>query len=166
VEWLWLVDENDQPLGKVERAEAHQNLRTHRSGIVFLVDGRKRVYIAQRASTKSIFPGRYDSSASFHVAYEESYEQAAIRESVEELGLCGPLTEIGKFCHRDPPESQFVAVFVMEHLGERVTLDPDEASGGAFYTLAEAMRILREESCTPWLRDGLPIFAQWARWRS
>jgi isopentenyl-diphosphate Delta-isomerase len=162
LEWLWHVDENDEPIGRVERDEAHAKLVTHRSGVVFLVDATVRVYVAKRAASKRIFPGCYDTSASFHVSYGESYEQSAQREALEELGLGKPLTNIGRFSHRDPPESQFVAVFVMDHDGEAITLDPAEASSGAFYSLREVDRIVREDSCTPWLRHGFPILADWA----
>ena len=45
----------------------------------------------------------------------------------------------------------------MEYAGESIALDPSEASSGAFYALADAARILRDEPCTPWLRDGLAL---------
>jgi len=162
MEWLWHVDANDEPIGRVERGEAHAKLVTHRSGIVFLVDPEARVYVTKRAAGKSIFPGCYDASASFHVAFGESYEQSAGREALEELGLGKPLKQIGKFSHRDPPESQFVAVFVMDHDGEPIALDPNEASSGEFYSLGQAERIVFAQPCTPWLRDGFPILADWA----
>jgi hypothetical protein len=50
----------------------------------------------------------------------------------------------------------------MDHDGEAIALDPAEASTGAFYSLMEVDRIVREQSCTPWLRDGFPILADWA----
>jgi isopentenyldiphosphate isomerase len=156
VDWLWQVDEGDEPVGRVERGEAHDRGVLHRSGIVFLLDERRRVYLVERAASKSIFPSRYDSSASFHVEHGESYAGAARREAVEELGLDKPVIEIGKFRHDDPPEHQFVGVFAMAHAGEAIALDPSEAVSGAFYTLDDAARIVRDEACTPWQRDGLP----------
>ena len=157
MEWLWHVDDDDRPLGRVERDRAHREAVRHRSGIVFLLDAAGGVFLTQRARTKSIFPARWDSSASFHVAFGESYEDAALREASEELGFARSLTQIGRFRHDDPPEHQFVGVFVMVHAGDAIRLDATEASGGAFHTLGEARRIVREEVCTPWLRDGLDI---------
>lgn len=161
MELLWRVDERDEPLGSAERHAAHAGLVIHRSGVVFLLDAQRRVYLSWRAATKTIFPGCHDTSASFHVSHGESYEQAAQREACEELGISKALTRIGKFFHDDPPERQFVAVFVMEHDGEIVTHDPLEASGGAFRTLSEAARLVASEPRTPWLRDGLPLLARW-----
>lgn len=36
VEYLWLVDENDNELGKIERNEAHKKKIIHRSIVVFV----------------------------------------------------------------------------------------------------------------------------------
>jgi isopentenyldiphosphate isomerase len=165
VEWLWHVSEGDEPIGRVERGKAHEKMAMHRAGIVFLVDKQNRVYVTRRAASKKIFPKCYDASSSFHVSYGEGYDEAARREAMEELGLSKPLTKIGKFSHYDVPESQFVAVFVMDYDGEKIRLDPKEASGGRFHQLEEVGRIVREELVTPWLRDGFLILDGWARSR-
>ena len=163
VEWLWHVDDRDHAIGRVERDEAHDRGLRHRSGIVFLLDAEQRAYLVVRAASKRIFPGRYDTSASFHVGYPESYAAAAHREAFEELGLDKQLIEIGKFRHDDPPEHQFVGVFVMEHAGEPIVLDPSEAARGEFYRLEDAELIVRDEPCTPWLRDGIALLVAYVR---
>ena len=163
MEWLWHVDDDDLSLGRVERSDAHARGLRHRSGIVFLLDARGHVYLTSRSRDKAIFPGMHDASASFHVAWGESYAEAAQREAAEELGLHAPLCWVGKLAHDDPPESQIVAVFVMRHAGEAITLDPREASGGAFRSLAELARVVRDEPCTPWLRDGSALLLDWMR---
>jgi len=159
MEWLWHVNERDEVLGKIARDEAHRRELRHRSGVVLLRDERSRVFLTQRAASKRIFPNTYDTSASFHVSYGESYEEAAGREALEELGLTGPLRKLGKFCHDDPPEHQYVMVFAMDYRGEPIVLDPSEATSGCFYTQAEAERIAHTEPCTPWLADALRALA-------
>lgn len=163
MEWLWHVDEDDAPIGRVERDDAHASAVRHRSGIVFLLDALQRVYLVRRSASKAIFPSRYDSSSSFHVAYGESYSTAARREAFEELGLDEPLDQIGKFRHDDPPEHQFVGVFVMRYENEPLILDPTEATSGAFCSLTEAARVADEELCTPWLRIGVQMLIQRVR---
>jgi 8-oxo-dGTP pyrophosphatase MutT (NUDIX family) len=54
---------------------------------VALVDGAGRVYIQHRAATKRLWPDRKTISASGHVDPGETFEQAAVREVEEELGL-------------------------------------------------------------------------------
>lgn len=165
MEWFWHVSEGDEPIGRVERNKAHESMAMHRSGIIFLIDRQNRVYLTKRAASKKIFPKCYDVSVAFHVAYGESYEGAAKREANEELGLSKPLTKIGKFSHYDVPESQFVAVFVMDYAGEKIRLDPAETTSGKFYPLEDVGRIVREERVTPWLRDGFLILDGWAKSR-
>jgi hypothetical protein len=87
MEWLWHVSEHDEVLGRVERSEAHRSAVRHRAGVVLLRSRDGRVFLTQRAASKQIFPNTYDTSASFHVSHGESYEAAAQREALEELGL-------------------------------------------------------------------------------
>jgi isopentenyldiphosphate isomerase len=164
MEWLWSVDETDEPLGRIERDEAHARAVRHRAGVVMLRDANGRVFLTRRAASKRIFPNTYDTSASFHVTHGESYEDAAGREAFEELGLTNPLRALGKFSHDDPPEHQFVMVFTMAYGGEAIVLDPTEAGEGRFYSRAEAERIVTEEQCTPWLRDAVGLMSRGNAW--
>jgi isopentenyldiphosphate isomerase len=158
VEWLWHVDEQDWPVGRVARHVAHNTDVRHRSGVVLLADDLQRIYLTMRAANKQLWPNTYDASASFHVTYEETYAMAAERETHEELGLTKPLQYLGKFSHYDRPERQFVAVFAMRYAGETLVLDALEASGGAFYTRTEVARILAAENCTPWLTPAIQLY--------
>ncbi len=54
---------------------------------IALVDGAGRVYIQHRAATKRLWPDRKTISASGHVDPGETFEQAAVREVEEELGI-------------------------------------------------------------------------------
>jgi isopentenyldiphosphate isomerase len=164
MEWLWSVDETDEPLGRIERDEAHARAVRHRASVVMLRDANGRVFLTRRAASKRIFPNTYDTSASFHVAHGETYEEAAGREALEELGFTNSLQALGKFCHDDPPEHQFVMVFTMAYRGEAIVLDPTEASEGRFYSRTEAERIATKEPCTPWLRDALRLMSSAHAW--
>lgn len=55
MEWLWQVDDHDQPVGPVPHDAAHAAAIRHRSGVVFLIDAAIRIYLTRRAATKSIF---------------------------------------------------------------------------------------------------------------
>jgi len=155
MEWLWSVDDQDRPRGPVARDTAHVQKVLHRSGVVLLLSIAGDIYLTKRAPSKALFPDRFDTSASFHVSYIESYVEAARRELLEELGLDVPLSELGKFRHDDPPEHQFVTVFKAYYHGEPIQLDPAEASSGRFYSRSEAIEIARNQHCTPWLRHAL-----------
>jgi len=66
------------------------------------------------------------------------------------------LTCVGKFKHYDPPENQFVAVFIGIS-NEPVTIERNEASDATFCSKLEVERIVASGKVTPWLRDGWRI---------
>jgi NADH pyrophosphatase NudC (nudix superfamily) len=86
------------------------------------------------------------------VTFGESYEDAAKRELIEEIGISAPLRFLGKFMHYHPPENEMVAVFACNSDGQ-VRIREEESSGGKFCTKEEVEKIVVSESA-PWLRDG------------
>ncbi len=153
MELLYHVRGDDSVVGSVERDRAHARGILHRSGTVFLSRSDGKILLQNRSPGKAIFPDCSDSSCAFHVTFGESYEQAAARELLEELGVSAPLTYLGKFLHNDPPENQVVAVFSCS-TDQALKIDESEASGAYFYTPEEVDRILASQRNTPWLRDG------------
>ncbi|MDP3973944.1 MAG: NUDIX domain-containing protein [Candidatus Daviesbacteria bacterium] len=77
---IW-VDDQDNVLGEVTRAEAHQKGLIHRTAVVFLTNDKGQILIQLRDD------GRLDHSSAGHVDPGESYLQAAKRELQEELGV-------------------------------------------------------------------------------
>ncbi len=82
-----VVDRDDRVVGKATRGEIHREGYLHRSVHVFVFNRAGQLYIQKRAMTKDTHPGLWDSSASGHVDFGETYEVAAARELKEELGL-------------------------------------------------------------------------------
>ena len=87
IEILDVVDADDRVVGAMERGEIHRRHLFHRSVHVFLLDEAGRIYLQRRSFAKSEHPGKWDSSASGHVASGESYQEAAGRELEEEIGV-------------------------------------------------------------------------------
>ena len=155
-EILYHVNENDEVLSKISRSEAHSKILLHRAGIVFLMNSEGKVLINIRSGAKKTFPSRHDSSVAFHVKYGETYEDAAKRETKEEIKIKAPLEYIGKFIHRDPPEYEVVSVFLCISDDEPI-IDPKEFSSQKFYSIGEVEKIIQNKKVTPWLRDGWKI---------
>jgi isopentenyl-diphosphate delta-isomerase len=150
------VNVKDEVLGSVSRAEAHSKGLLHRSGMVFVVNNRGQVLINKRSSEKETFPACYDSSASFHVTYGESYEESAKRELLEENRIDAPVQYLGKFIHNDLPEYQIVSVFLCTSDITPV-VDPQEFSKHHFYSIPQMERLMKNAKITPWLRDGWKV---------
>lgn len=75
------VDENDVPLGEISRARAHREGFLHRIAVVYVVSEIGDILIQERVS------GLLDHSAAGHLNPGESYEEAAKRELLEEIGI-------------------------------------------------------------------------------
>lgn len=87
------------PTGRTaEKSELHRLGGWHRSAHVWIVTSSGFVLLQRRSLAKRNFPGLWDVSAAGHVAAGETAEAAAIRETMEELGIAiraSELTRIG-----------------------------------------------------------------------
>ena len=96
-EWLDIVDEKGNPTGEtVEREKAHAEGILHRTSHVWLMRKHRnaetgewvtQVLLQKRSDTKDSFPGCYDISSAGHIPAGCGFEESALRELEEELGL-------------------------------------------------------------------------------
>lgn len=91
MEFLDVVDMNGVPTGEVaERGEVHLKGLRHRTSHVWVVrmrNGGLEVLLQKRSPMKESHPGVYDISSAGHIPAGCGYEESAIRELQEELGL-------------------------------------------------------------------------------
>ena len=91
MEFLDVVDEHGNPTGQIiERERAHREGIRHRTSHVWLIrveNGRPQVLLQLRSINKDSFPGCYDISSAGHIPAGCSFEESAIRELKEELGV-------------------------------------------------------------------------------
>lgn len=89
---VW-VDEHDQLLGQLPRAQLREQGLIGRGSFIFLFNPQGALCVHQRTFSKALYPGFWDIAAGGMVAAGESYAQSAARELAEELGVCdAPLT--------------------------------------------------------------------------
>ncbi|MDN0200873.1 NUDIX domain-containing protein [Streptomyces sp. S.PNR 29] len=81
------VDDQDRVLGVVERDEAVRRGWLHRVSTTVCRRPDGRILVHRRPRTVSRFPGHYNWLVGGAVDVGESYEDAAARELVEELGV-------------------------------------------------------------------------------
>jgi len=86
------VDINDQIIGVTNRVEAHKNGYIHRVSAVFVFNRDNKLLVQLRKKD-----GLFDHSVGGHVNKGESYDDAAARESKEELGIARKLKKVGIF---------------------------------------------------------------------
>lgn len=101
MEWLDVVDEKGNPTGEiVERTKAHREGIWHRTSHVWVARKKKNqieVLLQKRSVDKDSYPGCYDTSSAGHIPAGDGYEESAIRELKEELGVTATKEEL-HFC--------------------------------------------------------------------
>ncbi|KYH42086.1 MAG: NUDIX hydrolase [Candidatus Bathyarchaeota archaeon B26-2] len=143
-EYFYVVDEKDRVIGKATREECHSSNRLiHRSVYVFLLDSEGRLFLQKRSSKKDLYPGYYTGSATGHVDYGETYEEAARRELKEELGIEEvQLKMLCKFRCFSEIEREISALYICRYDGP-VRFDREEIEEGAFLSVEEVERAIR-----------------------
>ncbi|MFD8390059.1 NUDIX hydrolase [Streptomyces sp. NPDC059680] len=88
-EILDIVDEHDRVIAQYPRGEAYARKLRHRCVFVQARDAAGRLFVHRRTATKLVFPALYDMFVGGVVGAGESYDEAALREAEEELGVTG-----------------------------------------------------------------------------
>ncbi|MFJ3511866.1 NUDIX hydrolase [Streptomyces luteogriseus] len=88
-EILDIVDENDRVVGQCPRGEVYARGLRHRCVFIRARDAEGRIFVHRRTPTKLVFPSLHDMFVGGVVGAGESYDEAALREAEEELGVSG-----------------------------------------------------------------------------
>lgn len=137
-ELLWLVDENDRPLGHCQRGDAHRSGLRHRAVHVLVYNEAGEIFLQKRVLSKDVNPGLWDTSAAGHVDYGEDYDACAHRELQEELGIHadGRLQYLFKLDAVISTGWEFIQVYRLVCDGA-LTTNADEIEAGRWLTPTE-----------------------------
>jgi isopentenyl-diphosphate Delta-isomerase len=87
-EMIDVLDGSGKPTGKkMLLSEAHREGVFHRTSHVWIYNSKGEVLLQKRAAGRLSFPGLWDISTAGHVSAGQTYEEAAIREAFEEIGI-------------------------------------------------------------------------------
>jgi isopentenyl-diphosphate delta-isomerase type 1 len=133
-----IVDDADQVSGREKRRLVHQLGYKHRAIHVLVFNSRGKVFLQKRSMSKDTFPGAWDSSASGHLDSGEDYDQCAIRELREEIGLhiSQPPRRLFKIAACQETGQEFVWVYRLDSEGP-FTLHPEEIERGDWFSPQE-----------------------------
>ncbi|MDE1761818.1 MAG: isopentenyl-diphosphate Delta-isomerase [Candidatus Micrarchaeota archaeon] len=126
-----LVDENDLPLGTMEKLEAHRNGATlHRAFSVFVFNSKGETLLQRRAMGKYHSKGAWSNTCCSHPRVGESIIDAAHRRLREELGFDCALKERFSFTYKSDvgeglTEHEFDHILTGTYNGE-VKPNPEE----------------------------------------
>jgi isopentenyldiphosphate isomerase len=159
-ELLDVVDDEDNVVGKATRGQCHDKRLTHRSVMFFILDSSGRVLVNRRAKDKEFFGGQWSIVLGGHVPTGESYDEAVVREALEEAGLTLKPERVGYFMKRLRQECENVAVYAFT-TDSKPKLLREEIEHGEFMTVGEAEAKMRSEEFIPETMQLLPILKQY-----
>jgi isopentenyldiphosphate isomerase len=145
------MDEQDRVLGVVDRDEAIANHWLHRVATTVCRDPEGRVLVHRRQEGVSRFPGQYDWLIGGAAEVGESYEEAAVRELAEELGVDVPVRFVFKFLCRGAISPYWLGVHEAVVTGV-IAPDPSEIAAHHWVTENELREALRRWTFVP---DGV-----------
>jgi len=149
-----IVDASDKVIGTEDKESARQKGLMTRVAFIILLNAKNELYLQQRKSTKKTYPLYWSGSAAGHVQSGESYLQAALRETQEELGVKPTLQEIGKFTSE--ADKEIVTVFIGRSEGP-YTLEEAAIEQAENYSLEQLHAAAANLPMTSYLTATIPM---------
>lgn len=156
-EILDIVDEQDRVVGRSPRGEAYAKGLRHRCVFIEARDAEGRLFVHRRTPTKLVFPSRYDMFVGGVVGAGETYDEAALREAEEELGVSGlpRPTLLFKFLYDNGAgQSWWSAVYEVRC---ELPVNP-QVEEVAWYDFLPEAEVERRLADWPWVPDGLAAY--------
>lgn len=103
-----LVDEQDNPIGTMEKMEAHEKGLLHRAFSILLFNSRGEMLIQKRARSKYHSGGLWTNACCSHPLPDETMEHATRRRLLFEMGIDIHSNFAFKFIYRVPLDQNLI----------------------------------------------------------
>ncbi len=137
MEYLDVVDENNEVIDRRARKEVHDKRLRHRTVMFFVVSPTDKILVTKRSEDKEFFPGYWSIVLGGHVKSGESYEEALISEMKEEINAVGDHEKLGEFVKDIDEEIEHVSLFKVRIDPEDIDLLDKEFQKGEFWNIDE-----------------------------
>ncbi|MCR9012060.1 NUDIX domain-containing protein [Gabonibacter sp. KD22] len=149
-EWLPLVNEKGEVIGKATRRSCHSGSKLlHPVVHLHLINEKGDIFLQKRSMQKKLLPGMWDSAVGGHVAFGERIEEALKRETQEELGIEEFKARfLGSYIWESSRERELVFSFISTSHAP-ANIHNDEVDEGRYWTRQEIEQNLNREIFTP-----------------
>ncbi|MFD7402929.1 NUDIX hydrolase [Streptomyces sp. NPDC059866] len=164
-EILDIVDEHDRVVGQAPRGEVYAQGLRHRCVFIQARDAAGRIFVHRRTPAKLVFPSLYDMFVGGVVGAGEAYDDAALREAEEELGVTGlpRPAYLFKFLYDHGAGHSWWSAVYEVRCDLPVQPQAEEVAWHDFLPEQEIERRLAEWQ---WVPDGLAAYARLSAYRS
>jgi isopentenyl-diphosphate delta-isomerase len=156
MEYVVLVDEQDNPIGKMEKQQAHIEGLLHRAFSIFIFNSEKKLLLQKRASSKYHCGGLWTNSCCSHPRENENIQDAANRRLAEEMGMQCSLKPIFTFMYKAEfdnglIEHEFDHVFFGES-NQTPKINTEEVEAYRYISMDALQQEIKEfpDKFTPW----------------
>ncbi len=156
MEYVILVDEQDNTIGKMEKQQAHLEGLLHRAFSIFIFNSEKKLLLQKRASSKYHCGGLWTNTCCSHPRENEEILDAAIRRLQEEMGMHCELTPIFSFLYKAELENgltehEFDHVFFGQS-NQIPAINKEEVDDFRYVGMEELQLEIKEspQNFTPW----------------
>lgn len=163
-EWLDIVDESDRVVGRARREDCHGDPSlVHRVVHILVVNGADELLLQLRGKNKRIQPDKWDTSVGGHLEEGEGYEEGAVRELREELGLEGATFKpIYDYIWRTDIETERVRTYLMI-LDGPFRIQEGEIQEARFWNVAAILANLGKGIFTPNFEEEWRRYLLWKK---
>ena len=163
-----LVDENDQPLGQMEKLKAHEQGLLHRAFSVFLFNKKGELLLQKRAKAKYHSGGLWTNTCCSHPRVDEDLLAAVSRRLDEEMGVKANVEEVFSFIYKAVldkglTEHELDHVFFGRFEGEP-TINLQEVEDFKYISKTDLVTDLDQnpEQYTEWFKIAMPeVVKRW-----
>jgi len=100
IEYVLLVDEEDNEIGIMEKLRAHQEAVLHRAISIFVFNDQHELLLQQRAAEKYHSPLQWTNTCCTHPRKDENVMEAAVRRLQEEMNMSCELIYQYRFIYK------------------------------------------------------------------
>ena len=159
---LILVDENDSPIGTMEKMEVHQKALLHRAFSIFIFNGKGDMLLHQRAANKYHSAGLWTNACCSHPREGQETIEAAEKRLQQEMGFTVPLKKAFEFTYKAAldnglTEHEYDHVFIGYYDGA-IQPDEDEVKDFCFVSMEEIKASIQShpQKYTEWFKIAFP----------
>lgn len=167
LEYVVLVDTHDNPLGIMEKLEAHKKGVLHRAFSIFIFNSEGEMLLQKRANSKYHSAGLWTNTCCSHPRPDENCIDAANRRLKEEMGINSSLKKIVDFTYKaklnnNLTEHEYDHVFIGSSDSTPI-LNSEEAEAFQYVSITELDKLLavNSEDYTEWFKLIFPLIKKY-----